>query len=175
MFFSEKRGRQRQGLVVKHRPGTVSLGKYRSWTAESSTWTSYRGSGHQIWFKICPTVTSYSDISSYFPLWIALSSRFQWRISPLLLLLVSFQNLVRKPNITLNSFSSWAWPSCGFSNHHFHFSCHNQDRTWMNQIHSLFTVFYLPSNTEKQEKTAKWEDKKGQGHGFLAAYPINNP
>lgn len=44
----------------------------------------------------------------------------------------------------------------------------------MNQYH-FFIVFYLPSNTEEQQKTAKREDKKGQGHGFLAAYPINNP
>jgi len=36
-------------------------------------------------------------------------------------------------------------------------------------------MFYLPSNAEKQQKTAKREDKKGQSHGFLAAYPINNP
>jgi len=82
---------------------------------------------------------------------------------------------VRKPNIILNSFSSGARPSHGFSNNHFQFSCHNQERTQINQIHQLFTMFYLPSNAEKQQKTAKREDKKGQSHGFLAAYPINNP
>lgn len=39
----------------------------------------------------------------------------------------------------------------------------------------LLIVFSLPSNAEKQQKAAKGEDNKGQGHGFLAAYPIDDP